>query len=115
MDIQLTKESDYLICSLYKKYLQNRADGISKENSKSMGGSKEIQQTIFPNMSLDDVDETCRELSRAEMLDCYFADNTIYIATLTDKAIIYMENRFENNVNKVIDFIAKLKSMIPFI
>lgn len=27
MDIEITKDSDYLICSLYKAYLQKRSNG----------------------------------------------------------------------------------------
>lgn len=115
MDIQLTKESDFLLCSLYKKYLQNRSNGMGKSIAKNMGSSEDIQKDVFPNWSLEDVDETCRELSRTEMLDCLYADDSIYLSSLTDNAIIYMEKRFENNVNKVVDFISKLKSLIPFI
>ena len=28
MDIEITKDSDYLICSLYKAYLQKRSNGM---------------------------------------------------------------------------------------
>lgn len=114
-NIQLTKDSDYLICSLYKNYLQKRNSGITKSQAKDVGSAEDIQQEIFPNWSLDDVEETCRELARADMLHCFDADNTIYMAILSDNAIIYMENRFENKVNTVIDYISKIKSMIPFI
>lgn len=115
MDIELTKDSDYLICFLYKNYLQKRNSGIPKSQAKNVGSAEDIRQEIFPKWSLDDVEETCRELARVDMLHCFNADNTIYMAILSDNAIIYMENRFENKVNKVIDYIAKIKSMIPFI
>ena len=115
MDIEITKDSDYLICSLYKAYLQKRSNGMNKIQASSMVGSEEIQKELFPNWSIEDVDATCRELHRAELLHCFFADDIVYESVLSDKAIIYMENRFKNNVDTVMDYIAKIKSMIPFI
>lgn len=113
--IQLTKDSDYLLCMLYKSYLEQRSSGIPKARAACVGSSVDIQRNIFPKWCLDDVDATCRELDRAGMLHCLYADNIVYIATLSDQAIIYMENRFENKVNRVLDYIKKIKSMIPFI
>lgn len=75
MDIEITKDSDYLICSLYKAYLQKRSNGMNKIQASSMGGSEEIQKELFPNWSIEDVDATCRELHRAELLHCFFADD----------------------------------------
>lgn len=114
-EIQLTKDSDYLLCSLYANYLEKRSNGISKARASCSGGSEDIQKNIFPKWCLDDVDETCRELDRAGMLHCLYADNIVYTATLSDQAIIYMENRFENKANRILDYIAKIKSMIPFV
>ena len=105
MDIEITKDSDYLICS----------NGMNKIQASSMGGSEEIQKELFPNWSVEDVDATCRELHRAELLHCFFADDIVSEAVLSDKAIIYMENRFKNNVDTIMDYISKIKSMIPFI
>lgn len=114
-EIKLTKDSDYLLCSLYKDYLRKRADGIPKTAAINVGGSEEIQKEIFPKWSVEDVDATCRELCNAGMLKGFAADNIVYEATLSDQAIIYMENRFERNINTVMDYIIKIKSMIPFI
>lgn len=62
-----------------------------------------------------DVDETCRELSRAEYLHNKYADNIAYFVVLSDKAIIYMETRFERKINKIVDYMAKIKNVIPFV
>ena len=115
MDIELTKDSDYLICSLYKSYLQKRSNGSSKIQASNTGSSEEMQKELFPNWTLDDVDATCRELDRAGLLHCFYADDVVYTSTLSDQAIIYMEHRFERNINTVMDYIVKIKSMIPFI
>lgn len=114
-EIKLTKDSDYLLCSLYKNYLEKRSNGIPKSQASYAGSSEDMQSNFFPKWCLEDVDETCRELDRAGMLYCLYADNVVYESTLSDQAIIYMENRFENKVNRVLDYILKIKSMIPFI
>ncbi len=114
-EIKLTKDADYLICSLYKSYLDKRSHKMAKVYARELGSSEEIQQKIFPNWSVLDVDDTCRELCAAGLLNCIYSDDTVSYMALTDTGIIYMEERFENKVNTVIDYIAKIKSMIPFI
>lgn len=47
MDIEITKDSDYLICSLYKAYLQKRSNGMNKIQASSMGGSEEYRKNSF--------------------------------------------------------------------
>lgn len=77
-----------------------------------LGVSHLWKQKLSP---LELIYATCRELDRAGMLQCFYADDMVYESTLSDQAIIYMENRFERNINTVMDYIAKIKSMIPFI
>ena len=115
MGPQLTKEADYLISLLYKSYLEKRKNGISKFQSKHTGSSSEILDNILPKWEFDDVDETCRELCRANMLQGQFASDVMVDSFLTDNAIIYMENRFKNGLNSVIEHISKIKSAIPFL
>lgn len=113
--MNLTKDAEFLICSLYKDYLDKRKSGMSKADAKFTGSSQKMNRDIMPEWSFEDVDETCRELSRAGLLHCGFADDVTYISNLTDDAIIYMENRFQNKASDVIETIAKIKSMIPFL
>lgn len=115
MDIELTKDSDYLICKLYESYLEKRSQQVPKYNAKIMGSSQNIQETVFPKWSCEDVDETCRELDRAGLLQCHYADNSVYTSILSDKGIIYMEHRFKNNINSILEYISKIKDCIPFI
>ena len=115
MNIELTKDSDYLICSLYRSYLQKRSKGMTKLQASLTGSSESIQKEFFPKWPVEDVDATCRELDRVKMLHCFYADNIVYESSLSDQAIIYMENRFKNNVKSIMDYILKIKSMIPFI
>lgn len=105
--MKLTKDADALICVLYREYLSRRKDDISKNEAKMFAGAAVIQSEFMPNLSLEDVEETCWELARAEYLDTLDADNTVETAWLTDTAIIYMENRFKNGLKEVAEFISK--------
>jgi len=42
-EVALTKDSDALICALYKEYLQKRRDGISKREAKYLGFMNEAE------------------------------------------------------------------------
>ena len=113
MDIQLTKDSDALICLLYKQYLQKRKDGVPKADAKSFGSSQNIHKTIASKWAYEDVDETCRELSRAGILKCFYAENVVYNSELSDIGIIYMENRFKDGLDNVLDYLGKIRAILP--
>lgn len=104
--MNLTKDSEKLLCLLYKDYLEKRKSGLSKSNSNSFGSSRDIHVRLCPDWIFKDVDDTCRELSRAGLLHCAWADNIAYHVILSDSAIIYMENRFKNGLLSVIDFLS---------
>lgn len=112
---ELTKDADAMICVLYKNYLRRRKSGVPKRDAKFFGGSAEIHTDLMPKWSFEDVDETCRELSRAGFLDCHFADNVTYLAYLTDDAIIYMENRFKDGISSLLEHLHSLMSIIPWV
>lgn len=105
--MKLTKDSDRLICLLYKDYLERRKSGESKSIARTFGSSHDIHNRLVPDQIFDDVDDTCRELSRAGLLDCMWADNIAYFVTISDDGIIYMENRFKNGLMSVVDFLTK--------
>lgn len=112
MEIELTKDAEYLLCALYKQYKECRKSGVSKSDARLTGSAQNIRDTVMPEWSFDDVDETCRELSRAGYLDCRFADNVTWNSSLTDRAIIYMENRFVNGISEVLGYMGKIKSAL---
>lgn len=107
MNPSLTKDSEKLICVIYKEYLKKRKSGISKSDAKMFGSSHSIHENLLPKWSFKDVDDTCRELSRLEFLQCNWADDIAYHVTLSDKGIVYMENRFKNGIEEISDFISK--------
>lgn len=105
----LTKDGQYLLAKIYEEYLLNINNGIDKGQAKMIGSSEGINQKLVPEQVFEDTDETMRELGRAGYVKNTYADNIVYFSVLTDKTIIYMENRFSNNVKKIVDFISKLK------
>jgi len=111
LDIKLTKDSDALICLLYKQYCQCRKDGISKTDAKYFGCSSDIQRNIIPKWIFADVDETCRELGRAGLLECNVSDQMVIRCWLSDPGIIYMENRFKDGLVSLLEYI----KLLPFI
>lgn len=112
-EIVLTKDSDALICVLYREYLQRREAGASKRDAKWFGGAEHIQAAFIPKWSIEDVAETCWELSRAGLLACQPGDNTVTMAVLEDCGITYMEGRFKGNLKKVLEYISKLIPILP--
>ena len=107
--MNLTKDADKLICLLYKDYLQKRKAGSPKSQASYFDSSHNIHEKLCPDLLFEDVDDTCRELSRAGMIHCLWADNIAFSVTLSDEAIIYMENRFKDGLTEILDFIEKIK------
>ena len=93
-----------LLALLYKSYKNALKSGESSLNARTLGSIESIQKKTG---CIKDVLEICKELSRAEMIQCLFADNTIYTSTLTPKAIAYMENRPKSIVLFITDLISK--------
>ncbi len=114
MNINLTKDSDVLICLLYKQYCQKRKNGLPKLDARTFCSSDVIQKTIAPKWTFDDVDETCRELSRAGLLNCEYANNVVIDSWLSDTGIIYMEKRFKNGLDEVLEYLTKIISLLPY-
>lgn len=108
-NIELSKDADALICLIYKYYLNSRNNGSSKSKAKELGSSEDINNNIIPEWSFDDVDDTCRELNRNNLLNIAYSSNICYDVELTDKAIVYMENRFSNKVQNVLTYIQLIK------
>lgn len=108
MDITLTKDSEKLICIMYKNYLEKRKSGIDKKRAIFFISSHTIHEELIPEWSFSDVDDTCRELSRAGVITCRWADNTAHYIVISDLGIAYMENRFKDGLISVIDFLSKL-------
>lgn len=113
-EIKLTKEADALMCVLYREYLQRRKTGISKAEAKLFAGSEYIHTQLMTKWSFEDIDETCRELSRAGVLNCNYADDVTDTAGISDAGIIYMENRFTDGIASVFSYLERIRTILPW-
>ncbi|ALS03068.1 hypothetical protein ATZ33_17290 [Enterococcus silesiacus] len=101
-----------MIAVIYKEYIDRINNGISKSQAKNLGGGDQLYNLLFPNMLFEDFEDTMRTLSRNEYINVNWSSNKIYLAFLKDDGIIYMENRFKNNVQDVIKFITNIKNIL---
>lgn len=113
MDIKITKDADALLCLLYKHYRQQLKNDVSKSQAKMFGSCDEIQELIAPKWTVDYVNETLSELSQAELINCLYGDGVVQACGLTNDGIIYMENRFKDGLDSVLDYLGKIKSFLP--
>lgn len=111
MEYSITKDAEYMLCSIYQSYKSKLKSGICKSDAKRFCPS-EIQESLMPEWNIEDVFETCRELSRAGLVQCCYADNDPQILWLEDESIVYMENKFQNGLKEVISYMQKIKNFI---
>lgn len=109
-NIQLSKDADYLICIIYKYYLELHDNGISKAKAKDFN-SIDIIHGLIPEFSLDDIYETCLELSNKGLLNKKkrYIQEKYSRFILSDEGLIYMENRFANKIEKLFSYLNTLK------
>ncbi len=109
-DINLSKNADYLICLIYKHYLELRDSDISKSQAKDIDSVQNIN-SLVPEWSLDDTYDTCLELSNYNLLvkKKRYIDERYFHFSLANNGIVYMENRKLNNIKSILDFISKIK------
>lgn len=104
----LTNEQKILLSEMYKDYLI-RLDTLPNEKANFFNSSKEITNQYFQNKSVSYVSELCWKLKRKDYINCSPGDNLANNISLTDKTIIYFENRFKNNLSKLGKFINLLR------
>ena len=112
----ITKDADALFCVMYKAYLEKTKDKVPRSEALVVGGMFDIQNNLAPTLSLEDVRELCEELESAGYLVLVGkCDGGFGMARIAPGGVIRMENRFKNGMNDVLDFLGKIKGVIPFI
>lgn len=101
MNITLTKDADYFICSIYKEYLSKIEQGKPKSNAKYFHNG--VIENLVPKINSADIDDITKELKSAGLITKDIIGNIV----LQPDAIIYMENRFKKGLIEVTDFISK--------
>lgn len=103
----LTKEANKLFCTIYQSFAASRKSGKSREESCYFAGSRYLHETFFPNWNFDDVDDCCRELSKAGLIQCNWCNNSAQEIFITDLGIRIMQNQFNDNLEKIGQAIVK--------
>lgn len=104
----LTKDADLLVCCIYKEYLSRRKSGISKDDASLFENDISTISDRISSWSKEDIYDTLSELEETVFIKIYI-DGSFKI---TKELVIYMENRFKNGLNEVMDFISNLP--LPF-
>lgn len=115
MDIELTKSAEYLLCILYREYKDRIKKGDTIQKATRFETIDEILSLTNDKWVEDDVFTICRSLRKAGCITYLAYDNTAYGIQLTDKAVIYMENRIANKAFDFLKHLSELRQALPFI
>lgn len=103
----LTKDAKSTLYTLYEEYCDRRKHGFSKTSSKEFGSAKDIHDKHFPDVLLEDVEDSLRELDRNNFLNNFYADYTVYDCELSDYAIATLDALPRETLLSIADFISK--------
>lgn len=103
----LTNEQKQLLVSMYKEVL-SRQPALSTEDANRFDSSDQLIELFSLTMSSDYVSNLCWKLYSKGYIQCYSGDDLANDISLSDKTIIYMENRFKNGLKDVLSFLSSL-------
>ncbi|MGW7977608.1 hypothetical protein BU116_01150 [Staphylococcus xylosus] len=110
---ELTKDQQYILSVMYKKYLECVKSGSVKLKCNDFNDAKSLHKNYFSELHFEDVEYDLKKLKKQNFLHGVYADNTIFNITMEDKTIVYFENKFKNDMKNLIDSISKIASIIP--
>ena len=111
----LTSEAQYMLATMYKEYLDRRAKSQNRDDAMYFDDVYSIHESLMPEWSYEDVLSVCFELKQLELINASAADSGLFRISISTFGVAIMEYKFKNRVNETIEFIAKIKSLIPFI
>ena len=103
----LTKDAKSCLFILYQEYMSRISNGFSRSDAKNFDSADSVKASLFPDRSLDDIEDILRELGRNGFLSNFYADNTILNFELTDYALMKMENQRKETLLSIADFVSK--------
>ena len=111
-NIRLTDEADLMLCTLYKAFKDNRANGEDRYEARIFGGSETLQILYFQSWPIGDIDDIAWELSKNKLLTVNNGDNSVQDCALTTDAISYMEHRFGDKLEALLQRITALRAFL---
>lgn len=94
MEIELTKDAKRALAKVYQKYKSRRKSGMSKSAASYIDVTAE-----FPN-DFQEILDNCQELNKAGLVSLDYGLGL----SITDAAIIYMENKTEKTIKEWLSF-----------
>lgn len=110
--MKLTDEADLMLCTLYNAYKENRAKGEDRFEARIFGGSETLQTLYFQLWPVGDIDDAAWELARKGLLTVNDGDNSVQDCALTTDALAYMEHRFGDKLEALIQRITALRTLL---
>lgn len=101
----LTNEQKHLLISMYKEVL-SRQPALSMEQANQFDNSDQLIELFSLDMSSDYVSELCWKLYSKGYIICYRGDDLADEISLSDKTIVYMENKFKHGLKDVLLFLS---------
>lgn len=112
----LTNDAKFLLASMYKEYIVRRKNKVAKIKAVDFWDIAKIKKNIMKDWSAIDIRSTCQELKKHGFITgSNYGDENMISIKITTEAIAVMEARFKDKVNDVLAYVAKVKSLIPFI
>ena len=106
--MQPNKDGDKLLSIIYKSFLERRKQGFSKADAAFFEDGYFSSDTYLSKWNVDDLLDAIGHLHDLVMFKRYKNDNF----KLTEMGINYMENRFKDRLDSIIDYISKLTQII---
>lgn len=103
----LTKNAKQILYVIYKEYQNRRKHGVSRSESALFSSAEVLQSDFFPDIPLEDVEDSLCELGQNGYLHNYSSDNTIALFILQNDAIAELENRNAEIFFSIADFVSK--------
>ena len=104
----LTREQQKLLTSMYTEVL-SRQPAVSFDEANYFANSDVVMEHFYPDSDSDHVSSLCWSLASAGYITCEPGEDLANEIKLTDKTIIYMENKFKNGLKSVLEFLAQFK------
>lgn len=100
----ITRDSEKLICYLYRSFLKRRNDGVPKNSAREFNEVLLRSNKKLSKWTDADIAEFLEELASHN----YIKKNILGEITLTDSLIVYMERRFSRGLSDVWHIITDL-------
>ncbi|MCJ0921352.1 hypothetical protein MTW97_01670 [Mammaliicoccus sciuri] len=105
----LTKQQQYIITNFYKIFKDRQKRGLSRSECKNFKSSDEVHKEFFDYLNKEDFIADTRTLRGKDYITGAFASNMVVEIAISDKTIIYMENRFKNNIKDIVKFLSDIR------